>query len=160
MNYNIDIPTYLSRILKRELRQPKLIALLGAVLKPFKDVNDEFVTLSNDTKYLLQFNGQTIYLEHYLNDQHDEVLRRIYIVTVSEVNRVAIYFKTEGQAPLYIYRKSELETPVYIRRKTEAVSTTDFIVYVPSDITFDETAMRAQIDQFKQAGKTYIIQTY
>lgn len=160
MNYTINISTYLSRIIKRELRQPKVLALLTSILKPFSDVNNEFVELTDETKYLLQFNGQTIYLEHYLNDQYDNVLRRIYIETVSESNRVVLYYKTEGQAPVYIYRKSELATPVYIRRRYEAVSSTDFIVYVPSDVSYDETAMRAQIDQFRQAGKTYIIQTY
>jgi len=49
---------------------------------------------------------------------------------------------------------------LFLFNDDEAGSQYDFIVYVPSSVTFSETVMRAEIDQYKLAGKLYLILTY
>lgn len=160
MNYLLNIANIVRDMIKVSLRKPKRIALLQTALKPLSTINQEFKSKTDDITYFLQFNGQTIYLEHYLNDQYDDVLQRIYIENTSGSNRVTLYFKSEGQASTFVYFKSEAQPPLYLRWKSEPVTGVDFIVWVPVDVTFDEIVMRAQIDKYRQAGKTYLIQTF
>jgi hypothetical protein len=49
---------------------------------------------------------------------------------------------------------------VFFFNNDEAGTQYDFIVYVPSSVTFSETVMRAKIDQYKLAGKLYLILIY
>lgn len=163
MNYNIDVSVLLKRIIKREFRIGKWISYLTSALKPFTDINDTFVATSSDINYRMQFNCQTIYLEHYLNDQYDDVLRAIYIENTGNTNQVYIFNEEEGQLPPYIFNEDEPEyatEKVYIFNEDEAMTSEDFIVWVPSYVTYDEVVMRAQIDQYRLAGKIYSIQTY
>lgn len=160
MTWLIDISDYISKLIKKELRQQVNLDLISAPIKPFADINEDFNTLALRLEYELQFNGQTIYLEHYLNDQYDPINRHIWIENIAESNAVYIYRKSEGQAPTYIYRKSELIAVPFIRRVTEGATETDFIVWVPVSVTYDEIVMRAQIDKFKYADKRYTIQTF
>lgn len=160
MIWLIDIPDFIKKNIKKQLRKPKNLAFLNAAFKALETINISFATIADKLTYELQFNGQKIYLQHYLNDQFDATLRRIYIENTAASNRVTIYFKSEGQAPTYIYFKSEGMPPVYLRWKTEATTSTDFIVWVPVDIVFEEVVMRAKIDKYKYAGKRYTIQTF
>jgi hypothetical protein len=48
----------------------------------------------------------------------------------------------------------------YLRRKTEFYISFDFIVMVPSTLTFNLVAMKAIIDYYRLAGKRYKIQLY
>ena len=57
----------------------KISAFLYLILHPLKAVNILFDQYKTDTNYKLIFNGQIVYLEHYLNDIYDNTQRRIYI---------------------------------------------------------------------------------
>lgn len=160
MNYLLNIENLIRRVTKRELRGPRMIDMFKSMLEPVESINVKFVAKTEEVDYFLQFNGQTIYLEHYLNDQYDNILRRIFIENTATTNRVTIYFKSEGQAPTNIFFKSESQPPAYLRWRSEPVTSNDFIVWVPSDITYDETVMRSQIDLYRIAGKLYTIQTF
>lgn len=68
---------------------------------------------------------------------------------------------TTGQFPditpgVWRYQK---DAPI-MRNKQEFNLQNDFIVYVPSSVTFDESQMRATINQYKFAGLNYQIIIY
>lgn len=161
MNWLIDITDLISKLIKKELRDQQVnVDLMAAPLKPFADINEEFNTTALRLEYELQFNAQTIYLEHYLNDQYDNINRQIWIENIATLNAVYLYRKSEGQAPTYIYRKSEALPVPFLRRRTEGVTENDYIVWVPVAVVYDETVMRAQINKYNYADKRYTIQTF
>lgn len=49
---------------------------------------------------------------------------------------------------------------LYLRNKIEGNAVYDFIIWVPVGVVFGEAQMRALVDLYKLAGKTYTIQTY
>lgn len=146
--------------LKKELRKTTHLKWLEALLKPLTDLNATFASKADQLVYKTSFNGQTIYLEHYLNDIHDPVMRRIYIENTATSNAKYIFNKAEVQTPVYVYNKSEGMAPLYLYGVTEPVSSVHFIVWVPDDITFTEINMRAEVDQYRIAGRIYQIQTF
>jgi len=163
MIFDIDISDLIKKLLKKEFRQAKWMDLISSILKPYKDVNNSFVEVSDDISYRMLFNGQTMYLRHYLNDKYDTILRRIWIENTANTNQVFFFNEDEGQLPPYLYDEAEPEALTdftYIYDDTEPISVIDFIVWVPVDIVYDEVVMRAQIDQYRYASKIYLIQTF
>jgi len=63
--------------------------------------------------------------------------------------------KQPGSEPLWWAQ--DTGSPLFLFNSSEAGSQYDFIVYVPASISFDNTKMRKQIDQYRLAGKRYTI---
>ena len=55
------------------------LSWIYALIKPFKQIYDEFTALRAEYILKVAYNGQTNYLEKLLNDTFDATLRRIYI---------------------------------------------------------------------------------
>jgi hypothetical protein len=49
---------------------------------------------------------------------------------------------------------------LYLRQKSEFLTNFNFIVWVPVAVTFSTNEMKALINKYKIAGKTYLIKTY
>ncbi len=155
----IDFNNLINKLLPISKRKPKTTAFLYLLLHPVKAVNILFNQFKTDTNYKLIFNGQIIYLEHYLNDLYDNTQRRIYIQDTANATFNYIYNRVELQQTLNIYNASE-NVPVYLINNNEAVEQIDFIVFIPSSISFNEKVVREQIDYYKAAGKKYKIETF
>lgn len=160
MTYLLNILLLIKNNVKVELWQEPFVSYIQAVIAPLQGLNDTFAQFADDINYKLSFNGQTVYLEHYLNDQYDDVLRRIWIENTSNTSQAYIYLKAELQPKLFVYKRSEGKPPLYLFGSAEPLFSTHFIVHVPDDITYVEVIMRAQIDQYRIAGKIYEIQTF
>lgn len=110
MNFNLNIKDILFQILPNDFRQTKYLSYLYSIGKALQTLNDRFYGNNSLTdygsyiywKYQLQFSGQTIYLEHYLNDNYDEAQRRIYIQNTAG-GRLYLFNKDENIAPVYFY---------------------------------------------------------
>lgn len=110
MNFNLNIKDILFQILPNDFRQTKYLSYLYSIGKALQSLNDRFYgdnPLTDYGSYLywqyqLQFTGQTIYLEHYLNDNYDEAQRRIYIQNTAG-GRLYLFNKDELIAPVYFY---------------------------------------------------------
>ena len=133
-------------------RGERFEAFLGAFAKPLQ-------TLADTTLYQMQHDSTVIYLEKVLNEylqiatynpSSHIATRQIYIIDTAQAPKTYIY-QTEENQPLYL-------GTVYLDR--EVTTTADFIIKIPSSVSFDELKLRAVVNFYKLAGKKYIIETY
>lgn len=160
--FNIVWNKLIQLLLPIQLRQTKIISYLRSAFGGIIQIYNDFLNYRDYANYLLYFNGQTIYLEHLLNDQFDNVLRRIYIYNIPPAIIIYIYLKLENK-PKYIYQKIEnapINKQIYLKNTSEYTSQLDFIVKVPVGLTFDIHIMKSWIERYKIAGKNYDIQYY
>jgi hypothetical protein len=133
-------------------RGARFEAFLGAFAKPLQ-------TLADTTLYQMQHDSRVIYLEKLLNEylqvstynpNSHIATRQVYIVDAPQVAKTYIY-QPEEEQPIYLGQ-------IYLDRENEVSA--NFIIKIPSSISFDELRLRALIDFYKLSGKKYIIQTY
>tara|TARA_R110002111_G_scaffold140072_1_gene206022 strand:- start:855 stop:1328 length:474 start_codon:yes stop_codon:yes gene_type:complete len=155
----LDFNNIINKLLPISKRKDKTVAFLYLILHPLKAVNILFNQYKIGTNYKLIFNGQVIYLEHYLNDLYDNTQRRIYIQDTANAVYNYIYNQAELLPPLMVYNANE-NIAVYLINNNEAVEQIDFIVMIPSSIIYNEKVIRSQIDYYKSAGKKYKIETF
>jgi len=188
MNLLINYKNIAVNILPHFLRKDNLKNWVYAFIKPletlhndvtkpvfsFGQINKAFYQWYSYIHNFLRFNGQIIYLEKYLNSIYYPTLADpnfltgetwhslggMWILDTASSSIKYVYNKSEGLPPIYVYNLSE-NIPVYLYNTSE-VGTYDFIVLVPvADYT---TAMvpllTARINQYKLAGKRYLIATY
>lgn len=155
----------------------KLISNVPPVYKsaPLTDLVELFARLLNQLHeqfgYEISHTGQVASMEHYLNDQYsiayDMATRTadiangdiIWIDSGLQITPIYLYNKAELKQPIYIRNKSESEPPVYLRNKSEGAGY-EFIVKVPSSLTWNQAQLDSQIKKYKQAGARYIIEIY
>jgi len=141
----------------------------------FGQINKAFYQWHEFIKNYLRFSGQIIYLEKYLNNIYYSTLLnpdfsigetwhsigQIWILDTANTNIQYIYNKNEGMLPFYIFNKSEGASPLYLFNTNEVSNLYDFIVFVPVvNASFIEPLMYSRINQYKLAGKRYLISTY
>lgn len=135
-----------------------VLGLLKAAMAGVQYVNDLFYAFYQEKKYEVIFTGQIIYMKKYLNDQFDDVSRRIYITTNAGNVSPYVYRFAEALGE-YVYRFAE-DAGITVQRKNESISDYDFTVYVPVSLSYDATQFNAAIEKYKLEDKTYTIQTY
>ena len=160
-----------SKLVPTFIRSESVLALVYSAVAGVQYVNSLFVIYAADIRRKLRTNGQTIYLELYLNTffsiQYDPATRAadiiagniIYIQDGANIDREFIFRRSEIKAPLYIRLRSEA-APLYLRRISEEAPKQDFILNIPAAVTYYEPAVRALVDEFRIAGKRYILQSY
>jgi hypothetical protein len=158
--FDVDFRKAIYNLLPHFLRGEKNLAWLYSIQQPLKALNTIFVSFRTNTLYRLQFTAQIIYLEHYLNDQFDQVGRGIFIDNIEETDFTFTFNKIEEKPALYYYNDSEAQPAKYLYNTQELLEGENYIVKVPVAVTFDELVMRSKIDFYNNAGKNYLIETY
>ena len=136
---------------------------LKSLSKPLFDTYELFRLVTVDILYRMNLTGQVIYLEHYLNDLFNNVERRIIIKDGTLDFPPYIYNKSENEADLFIYNKSENEDPFYLYNINDYGGEYEFIVCVPAVITLTEeltNRIKSAVNQYKQAGVRYTVESY
>lgn len=139
------------------LRQPLILVLFSVVNQTLEQTQQSTHALHESAMYELQFDCKKIYFEHFLNDQHDAVLRRIFIRDVPHHSRTWLYRRAEQNEPIYLYQRSEATLPVFLYRKSEMLGLLDFEVVVPLALTYNPDLLKSHIDTFRLPGMTYQI---
>lgn len=167
MNLYLNFREVFQYLIPTWIRGEKFVAWLGAILEPVQTLNQSFADWASAVRYDLRFNGQVIYLEHVLNDQFDDTLRRIYIDDPAgqQIFTPYVFNKAEQQPPLYLYNVADAldtEDNIVIYNVSELEVTEDFVVHVPSGIfnPAAEVQMRGLIDKYRIAGKRYTFETF
>ena len=161
--FGLNIQNTIKRLLPPTLRLPKSIAWLFRLFIVLRRKNEEFDALRGYWDYNLQFSSQTLSLEARLNQQYNMVMGSIYIVTQNtQDDNIYTFWINENQPSPFVWWLSEPSgTPTYVKWIGEGATVqVDFIVYVPSSLSFDENEMRAIIDLYRLAGKRYTIVIY
>lgn len=156
--FDIDYNKFIVQLKPAKLRKKKVKAFAKVLVSPIVLLYNRFLSFRASTLYELNHNGQVCRLEGLLNDQFDNSPRRIYIEDAPIILPLYIYRRAEAK-PRYLRRRSEA-MPKYIRRSTELSKGGSFIVKVPVSLVFDLSMMKALIDKYKLAGKTYKIITF
>jgi len=157
--YVINYAKLVTQRIPELLRFEDLIAFVQALVSPLVFIYNQFITFRLFIIYKLTITPQVVYMEKMLNDQYDSVLRRIYIKDGAIKAAVYLYTKAELK-PKFLYTKPE-NKPIYLYTKGESIGTTfDFVVYVPSDISFNSVEMSTRINNYKLASKIYSIQIF
>ncbi|ELI6455872.1 conserved hypothetical protein [Flavobacterium psychrophilum] len=134
------------------LRQPKNIAYVLALLEPVEWLYYQWLQKRDFDWYRLKHTGQVCKLRKVLNDNLDKSLRRIYIAQGTAFPRKYIYTKAENK-PKYL-------GTYFIKSQDEYENTgVDFIVFVPTEIkTASIDQLKYLLNYYKLAGKRYKIE--
>lgn len=135
------------------------LAWLRVLVSPLTTLNAVFRAFVDNTRYSMYLTGQVIYLEHYLNDIFDPIVRRIYIEDGDA--SVTLFLNRKPDQPIIIYNKSESVSAPILLTKEDLLNTADFCVVIPyQNITALGIAqLNARVKQYKQAGKRFKIVT-
>ncbi len=150
--------------MRKELRQPKTEAYMTVLLQPLQSLNTLFIALAASIRYKMSINGQVVYLEHYLNDSFDPILRRIYIDDPlgQNITPIIIFNKVEQQATQLIYNKSEnVPNAAAVHNKIQ-IASVDFVVYIPTMISSIAISVQINslVNHYRIAGKRFAIITF
>lgn len=157
MIFNIDYNKIIQWLQPKAIRHPLTMAWLRLLVSPVAKAHQLFKRNRANNLYMLGITPQVCYLEKMLNDRFDFGSRRIRIGDPAGQD-VWFAYQEEELKPEVMYQESE-EQPVYTYSDNEAgVITTDFIVYVPASLSFNENEMKALLDMYKMAGKRYKIE--
>lgn len=158
--FNIDFRHIVYNLTPYFLRSDENLSWLYSLIEPVAELNIVFNSFRDNTLYLLQFTSQTIYLEHYLNDQFDPIGRGIFITNLDELDWIFLRNEIEQKPPFYLFNDVEAAPPVYFKNYTELLNDTNFIINIPVAVSYVENIVRARVDFYNQAGKNYTIVTY
>jgi len=139
------------------LRNSNYLLLINAANYPIRQLHDRFINFKNAVLYRLEHNSQVCYLRKVLNDKCDNDLRRITITDFVGINGIFFYADDE-------VRDVNMGSDVFFYADDQySDSGIDFIVNVPLGImnSIDEQAyLKSLINQYKLAGKNYIIEKF
>lgn len=155
----IDYTLLLLMLLLLAFRKPEIMAFYDTFVQFFTMYQTELFAKREKFDYMVSFDCRRINFEHYLNDEHDFTLRRIFIRDVVQFPQGVIYQEIEENEPFIVYQEGETpvtpEQPVYMENELSGVI--DFEVVVPVGFIYDEQLMRSHIDMLRLPGKSYQI---
>lgn len=150
----------ISQCLKPEFRWVERVEWLQALIKPVKSIHANLLSFRKRENYYLSFNFQRGSMEKLLNEEYPNATNGIYIEDYAFVNTTYTFNHNENQQPPHTYNHSE-GNPLYTINHSEAgAGPYEYIIWVPSTVSYVEAQMRALVDRYNQAPKRYIIQTY
>lgn len=132
-----------------------MAAWLESLTAPVVRLYRAFLAKRADTLYRLRHTTQVCYVEAVLNDAFDPTERRIRIADDPvPYDPIDLRLRAEAQ-PIPLYRRVEAQ-PVVLYTGTEILyGGYDFIVRIPTGLTYDGPRMTALIEYYRPAGKTY-----
>ncbi|MAB37746.1 MAG: hypothetical protein CL528_11270 [Aequorivita sp.] len=162
--YILDYEGFKEQLLPIILRKPKWLALLQALIIPFKALYEYFFGFKEDSIYRAQHYGSVGLLEKALNDAFDDVERRIFINNAA-LNDTQHYYDEGAGDPLYFYDEGEGDPQWFFDPIVFNVYESDFTVFIPMALRPDDedaeerllTRVRALIDYYKIYGPKYTI---
>ena len=134
-----------------EIKKQKVLAWWNVVTAPFIGIYQDFKRYADAKRYQLYITPQVCYLTRLLNDRYDYVQRRIRINDA--VTHLPLYiFLAEESKPVYIFQSGEAPPPYLYTDGEAGEIQNDFLVLVPSDISFDDNEMLKLLAGYRLAG--------
>lgn len=151
MWYKVNFDKLKLLVLPSMLRKSFIGVLVSLAYDELKKIHEQWLLNKEQRDIKLSHHGQVCYLRKVLNDEFDNVLRRIQIADGNRFIRTYLYSRAE-QKPVFLGK-------LHLHSKTNYADTgVDFIVYVPSEILdTKELRIKARVDYYKQDVKRYEI---
>lgn len=161
MLYTFTLPKLIRRFSPTWFRWPRNLAWSYAFLSWLKHIHDNFLAWRTDTILAeYRFNGLVHSLERMLNERFDSVDQRIYITVIDQFP--VLYHAGDGE--LATTAMAEVgELTGYYHLPDGAVAQLylyEFLVNVPSDITFTPQVMFELLDIYRYAGRRPAIRRF
>jgi hypothetical protein len=164
---SLDFKYILKRYLPWFMRKPITLAIINVISNVLKALNNNLVSFRNTTREFTSVTASIIHFEYYFNTllNYDPVLKGIYIENLADITYFYVRNKAE-ERPKYIYNKAEytattnVSPQYYLKNSAEFATSLDYIVWVPTYVTFDMDELISQIERYNLAGKIYEIRTY
>lgn len=96
MIFTINLGKLIERRIPWAIKSPNRIAWIKAIHTHLVNIADDFGAWRISVNEKLKLSGQTIYMEHLLNDMFDPADRQIYIQTNTQSTTLFIFQKTEN----------------------------------------------------------------
>lgn len=157
MWYKINFDKLIIQLLPTFLRKPRMITFLSLFSSELTNLHNVWLLKKTQDETWLNYNSQVYKLRKILNDEFDDLERRIKITDGQLYERQYIHTLIE-----YTLSKKEpikLGT-IYIRQASDYADTgIDFFVIVPTDINNEQNKykLEAFINRYKLASKRYKI---
>jgi hypothetical protein len=144
-------------LLMNVMNVPCILALFEVLSYPFEYNQLVIFAIKDNATYLLQFDCRRIYFQHYLNDQHDDVLRRIFIRDVVDSRFTYLYNRSENGVNPFVFNRVEGIQDTYLYNRNEIASLLDFEVVLPIGLIYNLDQLRSHIERYKLPGMQYQI---
>jgi hypothetical protein len=139
-------------------QKPLFLNVISLISDRFQALHADVHAYYNVVKYDATITPQTIYLEKLLNDTFDPTNQDIVIINGILFNEVYLFQAFENNENTYVYNAAEsAPEEVYIFTIEEEATIPDFIVQVPSGVSFVMANMWKLIDKHKLDGVIYQI---
>ena len=155
--FNISFRRLAVWFLPTFLRKTKLIAFVFVAIFPLEKLYIEFLKSRKQNLIKMNHNYQKFSVQKRLNDDFDQIERRIKIV--SAVQYEGVYLYTEAEDDPYFSKTKWLHddsNPIYLRNEAELYSEYDFIVEIPNT-NINQIQLKAEIDFYILPSKRYLI---
>lgn len=152
MWYKINFNKLVVQLMPTFLRQPRMIAFISLFSAELTDLHNAWLVKKSADETWLQHNSQVCKLRKILNDEFDDIERRIKITDGQLYDRQYIYTLGEKK-PKYLGK-------IFIRQNTDYADTgIDFFVIVPVEINIEQNKykLEALINRYRLASKRYKI---
>lgn len=159
--FGLDFALLIKRVLPTSKRALWNIDWSLSILKGVNVLYDDFIIYRTDTLRELSYSSQTLIFEKLLNDNCDNTLRRIYIDnTFDNKIKAELFDKIELETPIFLNDVSEGKPPFHLFDKLEFEEGSDFIVFVPTELTNKVPVIRALVEKYKLSSTQYTIQFF
>lgn len=152
MWYKINFDKFVIQLLPTFLRKPRMIAFISLFSAELTKLHNSWLIKKTQDEIWLSHNSQVCFLRKILNDEFDDLERRIKITDGQLYERKYIYTLGEKK-PKYLGK-------IFIRQTTDYADTgIDFYVIVPNAINIEQNKYKfeALINRYKLASKRYKI---
>ncbi|MFV0231792.1 hypothetical protein OBK30_01855 [Empedobacter falsenii] len=152
MLYKINFNKLVVQLMPTFLRQPRMIAFISLFSAELRDLHNAWLIKKSQDETWLQHNSQVCYLRKILNDEFDDLERRIKITDGQLYDRQYVYTLGEKK-PKYLGK-------IFIRQNTDYADTgIDFFVIVPVEINIEQNKykLEAWVNRYRLASKRYKI---
>lgn len=145
-----------------DLRKPKLLGWVYALMKIFRLIDIDFQELRNEITAEYKFNGLKHSIEWLLNDRYDPIERRIHIVVVTKIP--ILFLKEDGEQPDAFLQEDGTVSGYYVW-EPEDINAASILNYemkirVHTEISFDVNELLALIEPYRIAGVRPAVFTY
>ena len=150
MWYKINFDKLVILLLPTFLRKPRMIAFLSLFSKELTTLYNAWLLKKIADEIWLNHNSQVCYLRKILNDEFDDLERRIKITDGQLYERKYIYTLGEKK-PVKLGR-------IYIRQTTDYADTgIDFFVIVPAEVNIEQNKykLEALVNRYRLASKRF-----
>ena len=152
MWYKINFDKLVVMLLPTFLRKPRMIAFITLFSSELTKLYNNWLVKKIEDEKWLYHNSQVCRLRKILNDEFDDLQRRIQITDGQLYERKYIYTLGEKK-PKYLGK-------IFIRQSSDYADTgIDFFVVVPTEINIEQNKykLEALINRYKLASKRYKI---